>query len=61
MKELFVYDEEKNVYLKATLEDICDWWLETYPNDYSFFYHPEKIIIREAMKELKKQLRGGLK
>lgn len=47
MKELFKKDGKK-----AGLKDICEWWLEIYPEDI-FISEPKGIIIiRDCCKDI---------
>ena len=51
--ELRVYDEETGrLGVKASLYDVCKWWIETYPDDI-FIKEPKPIVeARMCMKNI---------
>jgi len=54
-KELFLESGKK-----ASLWDVCEWWIQTYPDDI-FVTKPQLIVkVRELMKEILSK-RGSLK
>lgn len=50
--ELRVYDEVGQLMSKASLYDVCEWWIQTYPADI-FVNEPKQVVeIRLQMQKI---------